>query len=172
MTGAPSRRIVYGDLQIGGLTVKLGDFIVYSQADAHLDPEIYLNPLKFDPERYSPGREEDRKQANAYLAWGAGNYSPIFLFFHRDDMLSGRHPCAGMKVAKVEIKLVLASLLLGYDYKLVDSTGNQPNELPVQDRNDIHQVGFLESLCYLDLRYKKSRPVGNPVYLEFKRLVD
>jgi hypothetical protein len=46
-----------------------------------------------------------------------------------------------MKVAKVEIKLVLASFLLGYDYRLVDSTGQQPKELPVQDRNDIHQVG-------------------------------
>ena len=143
MTGAPSRRIVYGDLQIGGLTVKMGDFVVYSQADAHLDPEIYANPLKFDPERYLPGREEDRKQANAYLAWGAGNYSSVLLFcFQLMIRLSGRHPCGGMKVAKVEIKLVLASLLLGYDCKLVDSTGQQPKELPVQDRNDIHQVGF------------------------------
>jgi sterol 14-demethylase len=74
-------------LQIGSLTVKLGDFIVYSQADAHLDPEIYVNPLKFDPERYSPGREEDRKQANAYLAWGAGNYPSIPPFFFSGPQL-------------------------------------------------------------------------------------
>ena len=45
-------------------------------------------------------------------------------------------------MAKVEIKLVVASLLLGYDYKLVDSTGRYPSILPVPDRNDIHQVGF------------------------------
>ena len=164
MTGAPSRRIIYGDLQIGGLTVKLGDFIVYSQADAHLDPEIYPNPHKFDPERYLPGREEDRKQANAYLAWGAGNYSAIslFLLFPVDDILSGRHPCAGMKMAKVEIKLVLASVLLGYDYKLVDSTGKQPSKLPLQDRNDIHQVGFSGVVTLLGLTLQKVSPHWEP----------
>ena len=61
--------------------MKLGDYVVYSQADAHLDPEIYSNPHAFDPERYLPGREEDRKEANAYLAWGAGNCFSCLSFF-------------------------------------------------------------------------------------------
>jgi len=54
--------------------------------------------------------------------------------------LIGRHPCAGMKIAKLEIKLVLALILLGFEYDLVDSSGKYPKNLPVPDKNDIQQV--------------------------------
>ncbi|KAF8957826.1 cytochrome P450 [Flammula alnicola] len=131
MTGAPTRRVVPNDLKIGGIVVKSGEFIVSSQADAHLNPAIYTNPHAFDPDRFGPGREEDRREAYSYLAWGAG-----------------RHPCAGMKVAKLEIKLVLAIFLLGYDYKLVDKSGNYPKALPQPDRNDLHQVRSLPFVSF------------------------
>jgi cytochrome P450 len=55
-------------------------------------------------------------------------------------MFLGRHPCAGMKIAKLEMKLILAMMLLGFEYELVDGNGNYPKELPSQDRNDIAQV--------------------------------
>jgi len=45
-----------------------------------------------------------------------------------------------MRIAKLEIKLVLAMFLVGYEYELVDSSGNFLKELPLQDRNDIQQV--------------------------------
>ena len=55
-------------------------------------------------------------------------------------MSLGRHPCAGMKIAKLEIKLVLAMILLGYEYELVDGKGNYPKAVPEQDRNNNLQV--------------------------------
>jgi hypothetical protein len=55
-------------------------------------------------------------------------------------MSLGRHPCAGMKIAKLEIKLILTMMLLGYEYELVDGNGNYPKEVPSQDRNDLVQV--------------------------------
>ena len=45
-----------------------------------------------------------------------------------------------MRFAKLEMKIVLAILLIRYDFELVDGNGNFPKEPPVQDRNDIHQV--------------------------------
>ena len=48
-----------------------------------------------------------------------------------------------MKIAKLEIKLILALFLLQFDYKLVDKSGKTPKSLPVQDRNDIQQVIFV-----------------------------
>jgi len=54
--------------------------------------------------------------------------------------MSGRHPCAGMKIAKLEIKLILTMLLVGYEYTLVDGSGNYPKIIPEPDRNDIQQV--------------------------------
>lgn len=63
-------------------------------------------------------------------------------------MKSGRHPCAGMKVAKLEIKLVMAIILLGYDYELVDASGKYPTKLPVPDRNDTQQVCTVSELRF------------------------
>jgi len=50
----------------------------------------------------------------------------------------------------------LAMILLGYEYELVDGNGNYPKVLPSQDRNDL----------------MKSRPIGEPCYLKFKRIVE
>ena len=46
-----------------------------------------------------------------------------------------------MKVAKFEIKMILALFLCRYEYELLDASGNLPKQLPQPNRNDIHQVG-------------------------------
>ena len=66
------RRNIAKDIQIGDATIRRGDFLAYPSADVNLNPEIYTNPMTFDPDRYGPGREEDRKVTFGYLAWGAG----------------------------------------------------------------------------------------------------
>jgi sterol 14-demethylase len=58
-----------------------GGFVMYNKADIHLDPRVYIDPGEFDPERYSPGREEDKKETYAYLGWGAGEGFLFLLFF-------------------------------------------------------------------------------------------
>ncbi|KAF9522381.1 cytochrome P450 [Crepidotus variabilis] len=133
------RRNLGKDIVIQDTVVKKGDFLVYSLGDANLNPEIYRNPEEFDPGRFEEGREEDKKVHFGYLGWGAG-----------------RHPCAGMRIARLEIKLVLAMLLLGYDYTLVDGKGRPTNVLPKPNRNDIQQA----------------RPMGETVYMKFKRVRD
>ena len=45
-----------------------------------------------------------------------------------------------MKVAKLEIKMILVLMLVRYEYTLVDSAGKPPKQLPKPNRNDIHQV--------------------------------
>jgi len=46
-----------------------------------------------------------------------------------------------VKLAKLEMKIVLALILLGYEYELVDGSGKYPVSLPVPDRNGGQQVG-------------------------------
>ena len=46
----------------------------------------------------------------------------------------------GMKVAKLEIKMILVLMLVRYEYTLVDAAGKPPKQLPKPNRNDIHQV--------------------------------
>lgn len=45
-------------------------------------------------------------------------------------------------MAKLEIKVILAMMLLGYEYEIVDGNGNPRKTVPDQNRNDIHQVSF------------------------------
>jgi len=143
MNGAAIRRNLFGDLSITNKPLLKGDFLAYPFSDAHLNPDIYDAPNVFDPMRFLPGREEDKKQNYGYLAWGAGKSIIVLLCSEGDWLLLGRHPCAGMKVAKLEIKVIVASFLAGYEYDVVDSEGNFPEKLPTPDYNDIHQVRFI-----------------------------
>lgn len=52
----------------------------------------------------------------------------------------GRHPCAGMRAAKLEIKVAIALFLSKFDYELVDASGKLLKSLPQPDRNDIQNV--------------------------------
>ena len=102
--------------------VRQGDFLVYPSSDAHLNPEYYPEPHNYDPGRWlRPDPVPDTPFP--FVGWGVG-----------------RHPCTGMKVAKLEMKLILATFLTRYEYELVDKDGKFPDLLPVPNRNDIHQV--------------------------------
>jgi cytochrome P450 len=54
----------------------------------------------------------------------------------------GRHPCAGMKVAKLEIKMIVAFFVVGYEYDVVDSKSRIVERLPVPDYNDLQHVSI------------------------------
>lgn len=93
---AALRRNVGKELRVEGVVIKRRDFLLYSLGRTHMDPEIYSEPTKFDPDRYLEGREEDRKQTYAYLGWGAGTYPnalvlveslPILIFKSRTPRL-------------------------------------------------------------------------------------
>lgn len=47
-----------------------------------------------------------------------------------------------MKIAKLEIKLILALMLLGYNYGLVNESGKYLDVLPEPDRNETTMVNF------------------------------
>ena len=116
------RRNLGGDMKIGEQIIKRGDFLAYSLGDAHLNSEYYPEPYKYDPGRWL--RPDPLPNAPyTFLGWGAG-----------------RHPCTGKKVAKLEMKLIMAIFLTRYEFELVDELGRFPNPLPVPNRNDPHQV--------------------------------
>ena len=74
------RRNLGKDIPLADTIIKKGDFLAYCDADVHLNPNIYTDPDKFDPERYAEGREEDRKETFAYVAWGVGKLIHVQIF--------------------------------------------------------------------------------------------
>ena len=120
VTGTSLRRNLGGETKICGRVVKEGDFLVYSMGDVHMNPKYYPEPHKYDPSRWlQPDGIPDATYS--FLGWGAG-----------------RHLCTGMKVAKLEMKSILAMFLMRYEYQLVNEDGEFPDPLPVPNRNDIH----------------------------------
>ena len=75
MNGTVLRRNIWEDLSITNKRLPKGDFLAYPLSDAHLNPDIYDDPHVFDPTRFLPGREENKKQNYGYVAWGAGESS-------------------------------------------------------------------------------------------------
>jgi cytochrome P450 len=83
-------------------------------ASAHQDPTIYPNPEQWDPSRYFPERAEDKKVPYGWVGWGVG-----------------RHPCVGMRFAKLEMNIIIAHFLATFDeYHLCDHTGEVVHGLP------------------------------------------
>ncbi|MGB8332461.1 MAG: cytochrome P450 [Polyangiales bacterium] len=94
-------RAALQDCEILGYEVRKGNWVAVSPMVAHRDAEVFASPLLFDPDRYGPGREED-KRPFAYISFGGG-----------------RHKCMGNAFAILQIKTIIAVLLHRYDFELV-----------------------------------------------------
>ncbi|KAK3402796.1 cytochrome P450 [Sordaria brevicollis] len=120
--GTSFRRNVSGkDVVLGGSgeVVPHGGFATYLLDDVHVNPSIYPDPLRWDPGRYLPDRAEDKKEPLAFLGWGAG-----------------RHPCLGMRLAKLEIAILVANLVSMFDFSLCDKKGRHMSEAPETNRSN------------------------------------
>ncbi|OLN96761.1 Obtusifoliol 14-alpha demethylase 1 [Colletotrichum chlorophyti] len=110
------------DIAIGdsGEVVPKEAFVVWQFDDAHMDEGFFPEPLRWDPGRYLPGREEDKKDPHAFIGWGAG-----------------RHPCLGMRFAKLEMAVTTAIFVARFDFHLVDGEGKRLDKVPEDsvDRN-------------------------------------
>lgn len=104
-----------------GEVIPQGAFTVYLLDDIHMNPDIYPDPYRFDPGRYFPSREEDKKEHLGFLGWGAG-----------------RHVCLGMKFAKLEMQIIIAFWMAQFEFDTVDVKG-QKRDAPRTNRA-YHQV--------------------------------
>ncbi|CAA9957164.1 cytochrome P450 6A1 [Pyrenophora teres f. maculata] len=96
-----------------------GAVVIYPTGDTHFDPKIYPDPFKWDPSRYLPEHAQGTKAAHDFLAWG-----------------SGRHPCLGMRFAKLEQNLITAYFVANFDFDLEDKQGNKLTTPPTVNVNN------------------------------------
>ncbi|KJZ77225.1 hypothetical protein HIM_03546 [Hirsutella minnesotensis 3608] len=141
LQGSSMRKNVSGqDIPIGdtGQIIPKDHYAIYAIEDIHMDEQAYSNPREWDPERYFPGREEDKKLPHGYLGWGAG-----------------LHPCLGMRFAKLEMTISTAFFVAYYDFERCDKNGNQPTDaLPYVDRSGIGEKRPVRDI------FLKCTPVG------------
>ncbi len=119
LLGAAFRRNISGrDVAVGNEVIPNGAFVTYHLGDIHANPAIYRDPEKWDPSRYLPDRAEDKKKQYAYAGWGAA-----------------RHPCLGMRFAKLESNIITAFFLATFEYSVCGADGEDLASLPPIDMN-------------------------------------
>ncbi len=91
------RGVIKG-FDFGGYHVPAGSQVRYSIAAGHLLPNIFADPLRFDPDRFAAPREEDKKAPYALVTFGGGP-----------------RICIGVNFAQVEIKALAAHVLRRFD---------------------------------------------------------
>ncbi len=98
-----ARRLLKG-FDYGGYRVPEGTTIMSSPAVAHRIPEAFVNPSRFDPDRFGPERAEDKKHPLAWIAFGAG-----------------RHRCMGIAFAQLQLRAIWSHLLRNFEFELLES---------------------------------------------------
>lgn len=145
MVGAAFRKNTSGqDIAIdkdGKEVIPNDTFVTFALGEVHYNPDIYEDPDQWDPSRFESERAEDKKRTHAYVGWGVA-----------------RHPCLGMRFAKMENNIIVAFFLACFEnLRVVDRQGKQVNKIPMADRNraTAHKPKERVFLRY-DVRQEKS----------------
>ena len=72
---AAMRRNLGPPIYIDGKIISTGDYVIYPFSDVHLDPEIYPDPWKFNPER-----KDTKDIPFGYVGWGGGRSIVLRVF--------------------------------------------------------------------------------------------
>jgi retinoid hydroxylase len=98
-------RMATEDIEYGGYLIPAGWYVFIFPQLTHRLPEIYKEPDSFDPDRFAPPREEDKKQPYSLIGFGGGV-----------------HSCVGIELAQMEMKIILSTLLHKYDWTVTPTT--------------------------------------------------
>ena len=94
-------RRVMEDLHDGDVVAPAGGLAMVSPAAAHRLPEAFAEPDRYDPDRFAPGREEDRRARHALIGFGGGH-----------------HRCIGSAFAQQQIKIIWSVILRTFELSL------------------------------------------------------
>ena len=97
------------EVEVGGYLLPKGTICIFSPYAMHRRPDLWPDPARFDPDRFTPEAEAARPRSSYY---------PFSL---------GPRTCIGNHFALMEGPLVLATLLRRADFELVDPRGAEPD---------------------------------------------
>jgi cytochrome P450 len=107
------RRVVR-DFEFEGKTVPAGSNVSVSPGYVHMMPELWTEPTKFDPDRFSPNRAEDKNHKFAWAPFGGG-----------------AHKCIGIHFAYMQVKAFTFQFLQRYRISLAEGYEPQWARIPI-----------------------------------------
>jgi cytochrome P450 len=94
-------RMCVKDTEFQGYSIPAGSMVGIYPMHVHYMPSLWSNPESFDPERFSPARQEDKRHAFAWVPFGGG-----------------AHVCIGQHFATLQVKAIMHQLLLRYRWSI------------------------------------------------------
>ncbi|MGJ7439464.1 cytochrome P450 [Aquipuribacter sp. MA13-6] len=89
-----SPRVATRDVVIDGVPIPAGVALTPASMTLHRHPDWWSDPLRFDPDRFAPGRAEHAQHSHLFVPFGGG-----------------AHLCIGNHVAELVVTTVVARLL-------------------------------------------------------------
>ena len=97
-------RKITNEYKSGDYTIPKGVEIFIFILGLHMNPEVYEHPTQFRPERFLIGNQSETENPFNYMPFSAGPRN-----------------CIGQKYAKIEMKVILAKILIKFNVKSIDS---------------------------------------------------
>ena len=92
------------ECEFKGFRIPADHLILISPWFTHTAPQFWTEPLRFDPERFSEARAEDKKHPFQWVPFGGG-----------------AHKCIGLHFGEMEVKAVLHQMLLRYRWSVPEN---------------------------------------------------
>lgn len=118
-------RGVVKEFEFKGFHVPAGWQLLYAIPETHRMSEIYSQPERFDPSRFSPERQEHKQRPFSLIGFGGGP-----------------RICIGIAFAKMEMKIIAAHLLRGYQWEILPNQSLDNVRVPTSRPKDGLRVRF------------------------------
>jgi cytochrome P450 len=94
-------RISTRSFEFAGYRIPANSMAVVSPIHTHTMDEWWSDPMRFDPERFAPGRAEHERHTHSWIPFGGGP-----------------HMCLGRRFAETQVRLVMHQMLLSYRWSV------------------------------------------------------
>ena len=112
-----------------GYHVPKGWIVSYRINSSHQDSNIFTNPQKFDPDRFSSERAEHKKMEYSLVGFGGGSRF-----------------CLGYAFAQMEMKIFASVLLRNYTWEILPNQNLNPEPIPTLHPSSGLKVKFASSI--------------------------
>jgi cytochrome P450 len=114
-------RIAMRDVHLpDGTLIPAGYQVSVDLRTVHFNPDVYPNPNQFDAFRFSKLRESEDSDIKHSFTTVGNDFLPFGV---------GRHACPGRFFASMEIKIMLALILVNYDVSFIPGTTERPKNV-------------------------------------------
>jgi cytochrome P450 len=116
-------RMCTKDTVFQGYEIPAGMMVGVYPIHVHYMPSLWTDPYRFDPERFNPARQEDKRHAFAWVPFGGG-----------------AHMCIGQHFATLQVKAIMHQLLLRYRWSIAPGYVMPYQLVPIAKPKDGLQV--------------------------------